>query len=249
MNKFICLTILLLAISVTSVPRSAFAQDAATEELRAFISLLLERIAELQNAASYGVGNVPMLVGVSGPKTVPAGDGAYWNQVSKYKQFALKDLRWSWGDGSDVTSDNSHVFSKSGTYNASVQGLDQNGKVISSTRFTVTVTKPKKYAVNITNLDTDRDYVVGSTMPVSWTVDNSPGYFSNISLWVGFILINVKTKEEIFVTDAYGTMDKSTELEVPDVPAGKYKLKVYMYGTGTNKYPFATSDTFDILEK
>lgn len=203
----------------------------------------------------------PRLMGVDGPRVIPAGESADWNQqITRSKtapDFSLKNMRWTWGDGTKSGSENSHIYKKPGRYKAKVEGLNDKGVVIDTVKFEVLVKKAKKYKIKILNLDTKKDYRIGSSIPVSWKTTGVPKE-NGIGMYVGFLLVNNETGKEYFITDAHNKLGGSISIDIPGksdysqdgpIPLGEYRLKAYMYGGGTNKYPSVLSKTFEVISE
>ncbi len=253
---FTLLLVVTIMTGTTSVTNAAGSLSVSDRE--ALIAVLQLKVLELQKLLAEVIKNSgPQLVGVTGPSTVPVGESAFWNQTpSLYPTFALESMRWSWGDGSVPSSDNSHIYKKAGTYNAQVEGFDTKGKVVDVVKFRVVVTESKEYDIKILNFDANKDYEIGSGINVlvkTYNIPTDPA----IGIWTGYMLVNKTTGKEFFLGDAKSSQGGNMSLYIPGqsdystnglIPPGKYSLKAYLYGEGDSEYPSVLSKPFDLIE-
>jgi hypothetical protein len=166
-------------------------------------------------------------------------------------------MRWSWGDGSVPSSDNSHIYKKAGTYNAQVEGFDAKGNIVDMVKFQVMVTESKEYDIKILNFDANKDYEIGSGISVSVKTYNIPTDPA-IGIWTGYMLVSEATGKEFFLGDAKPRQGGDVSLYIPGqsdystdglILPGKYRLKAYLYGEGDSEYPSVLSKSFDLVGK
>ncbi len=254
---FTLLLIAILMIGTASVTNAA--GNLSVSDREALIAVLQLKVLELQKLLAEAIKNSgPQLVGVTGPSTIPVGESAFWNQApSPYSTFALGSMRWSWGDGSATSTDNSHIYKKPGTYSAQVEGLDAKGNIVDMVKFQVVVTESKEYDIKILSFDANKDYEIGSGISVSVKTYNIPTDPA-IGIWTGYMLVNETTGKEFFLGDAKPRQGGNVSLYIPGqsnystndmIPPGKYRLKAYLYGEGDSEYPSVLSKSFDLVEK
>lgn len=265
--KYFTLLFIVAATFAFSGTSNAFAstQDEVAIKNQELIAQLMQKIATLQSMLTMNPGNnnpgtqTPRLWGVVGPTTLPAGEAGGWNQdnanrPSEYTYFPVDTLRWTWGDGSPSSNKNFHAYQKPGVYKARLEGLDSNGTVVDTVNFAVKVTKAKKYTLKITKLDTEKEYKIGTEIPVTYTVKNAPDV--NIGAWIGFRLINETNNKKFFLTDAWDARGESGNIKLPGsndysqdgpLPPGKYRLEMYMYGSDNTNFPSVKSRPFTVL--
>jgi hypothetical protein len=256
-NLFTLLLVVIIMTGTASVTNAAGSLSVSDRE--ALIAVLQIKVLELQKLLAEAVKNSgPQLVGVTGPSAIPVGESAFWNQApSPYPTFALGSMRWSWGDGSVPSSDNSHIYKKAGTYNAQVEGLDAKGNVVDVVKFQVMVTESKEYDIKILNFDANKDYEIGAGISVlvkTYNIPTDPA----IGIWTGYMLVSEATGKEFFLGDAKSRKGGDVSLYIPGqsdystngpILPGKYRLKAYLYGEGNSEYPSVLSKSFDLVVK
>lgn len=262
--RTLVIPILVVSLLFFSQPLTvqSYQDTSKQEQLRELIIELQNRLFELQRLLAlkkrgYEVDAQQRIGSVDGPRIIPVGADGVWNQSSAMSptqtSFALKDLKWDWGDGTVTTADNTHAYAKQGTYHGTVKAYSPDGKVLDSASFIVNVVAPAVYDISITQFNAGVAYQTGDYLQVAWKTVGADTF--PVAVFTGFMLVSELSGNEYFLTDAYDGKSGTAQIKIPGVgdysqdgviAPGAYRLKAYLYGSGVPEYASSLSETFVI---